>query len=94
MYFLLFYDVVDDYVNQRAPFRKDHLQLAREAEARGDLLLGGAFDDPADGAALVFRGGDRSIVEDFVKKDPYVQNGLVKKWRIRDWKVVVGALFS
>jgi uncharacterized protein YciI len=92
MYFLLLYEVVDDYVNMRAPFREEHLKLARDAEARGTLLLGGAYADPVDGAALVFRGDDRSVVEDFVSRDPYVQNGLVKEWRIRDWTVVVGAL--
>jgi uncharacterized protein YciI len=53
-------------------------------------LLGGAFD-PADGALLVFDVPAAADVEDFVRRDPYVQNGLVKTWRIRAWTVVVGA---
>jgi uncharacterized protein YciI len=90
MYYLLLYDVVDGYVEKRAPFRDIHLKLASEALHRGELVLGGAFADPVDGAALVFRGEDRSVAERFAESDPYVRNGLVKKWRVRDWNVVVG----
>ena len=36
MHFLLMYDVVDDYVERRAPFRREHIALAREAVARGE----------------------------------------------------------
>jgi uncharacterized protein YciI len=89
-YFALIYDVVDDYVARRAPFREEHIRLAREAHGRGDLLLGGAFAEPADGAMLVFRCESRSVVELFVRADPYVTNGLVSRWRIRPWTVVIG----
>jgi heme-degrading monooxygenase HmoA len=54
------------------------------------LLLAGAFDDPVDRALLVFRVDDKSKVEEFARNDPYVVNGLVKKWEVRCWKVVVG----
>jgi uncharacterized protein YciI len=90
MYFALLYDVVDDYVEKRKAFRSEHLALAEEASRAGHLLLGGAFD-PADGALLVFDVPTAADVEDFVRRDPYVQNGLVKTWRIRAWTVVVGA---
>jgi len=56
MHTILFYDVVDDYVAKRAPFRAAHLELGRQAHARGELQLAGAFAEPADGAVLVFRG--------------------------------------
>jgi uncharacterized protein len=88
-YYLLFYHVVDDYVARRAQFRDDHLRLARAAHERGELILGGALSDPADAALLVFRAADKSVVEDFVQADPYVINGLVKKWEIRPWTVVI-----
>ncbi len=91
MYYLLLYDVVNDYVARRTAFREAHLAVAGEAVARGELVLGGAFDDPVDGAALVFSAADRSVVEEFVRNDPYVTNGLVTHWRIRPWNVVVGS---
>ncbi len=90
MYFLLFYDYVENVVERRAPYREAHLVLVREYVARGELVLGGAFADPVDGAALVFKVEDRAKVEEFVGKDPYIVNGLVTGWRIREWSVVVG----
>ena len=89
-YFLLQYDYVENIVERRAPYRPAHLALATEHQSRGQLLLGGAFADPVDGALLVFRVDDVSVVEAFVAADPYVLNGLVTRWRIRPWTVVVG----
>ncbi|MFN2544861.1 MAG: hypothetical protein ABR600_09900 [Actinomycetota bacterium] len=38
-YSLLFYDVAEDYMERRPQFREEHLRLANEARARGELLL-------------------------------------------------------
>jgi len=89
-YYALFYDVVEDFVAQRTVFREEHLGLARAAHARGELVLAGALADPADGAIIIFQAADRSIAENFANSDPYVKNGLVTRWRVRDWTVVVG----
>lgn len=90
MHYLLLYDVVDRFVDRRAPFRDRHLALARTAHERGELLLAGAFADPADGAALLFQGDDDSAAVAFAENDPYVREGLVTSWRVRRWNVVVG----
>jgi uncharacterized protein len=90
MYFILLYEVVDDFINRRAPFRPEHLKMVEEAHQRGELVMAGAFSEPVDGAALVFRGGDPAVATHFVEADPYVTNGLVTKWRVRNWNVVVG----
>ena len=90
MHYLLFYDVVDDYVTRRMPFRAAHIGYAREAIARGELVLGGAFTNPPDGAVLLFRGLSPAIAERFAEQDPYVTSGLVKKWRVREWTTVLG----
>jgi uncharacterized protein len=89
-YFALFYDVVDDYLSRRATYREEHLRLARAAHDRGELLLAGALADPADRALLVFRAADRSTVEAFARNDPYVTAGLVTRWEVRSWTVVIG----
>ncbi|MGH3769576.1 MAG: YciI-like protein [Pseudonocardiaceae bacterium] len=89
MKLLLFYDYVDDVVERRAPFREAHLALAGEFRERGTLLLAGALVEPVDGAVLVFSTDDRSVVEDFVARDPYVREGLVTAWRVRPWNVVI-----
>jgi uncharacterized protein len=89
-YYALIYEVVDDYVARRGEFREQHLRVAREVRERGELVLAGAFAEPVDRALLVFRTDEKNKVEDFARKDPYVVNGLVKKWEVRPWKVVVG----
>ena len=89
-YFALFYDVVPDHVTRRVPFREEHLRLAQEAHHRGEIVLAGALTDPIDRALLVFRVEERSTVEEFVRNDPYVIKGLVTRWEIRPWAVVIG----
>lgn len=94
MHLALMYGLVDDYLERRGEFREEHLALARAAHGRGELALAGAFTDPADTALLVWSTGDRSVVERFAEQDPYVVNGLVRSWRVREWNVVVGATRS
>jgi uncharacterized protein len=88
MHYILFYDVEGGYVERRAKFRAEHLDLARNAHQRGELVLAGALADPVDGAVLVFRSG--KAAEAFAQADPYVRNGLVKSWRVRQWTTVIG----
>jgi uncharacterized protein YciI len=89
-FYLLEYVLVDDYLARRASFRDAHLALAREAHARGDLVLAGALAEPPDRAVLVWRTDDRSVIERFAGDDPYVRHGLVVSWTIRPWTVVIG----
>jgi len=89
-YYALFYEVVDDFIARRAAYRDEHLHLAREARVRGELVLAGALADPADGALIVFQGESPAAAEAFARQDPYVKNGLVGKWKVRNWTVVVG----
>ena len=89
VWWILFYDLVDDYLERRAPLRDDHLALARAAQETGDLVLAGALAEPPDGAVLVWRGDSPAAAEAFVAADPYVRDGLVTSWRIRPWTVVV-----
>ena len=89
-YFAMIYYVVDGFVSRRTPFREEHLRLVGEAHRRGELLLAGAMGDPVDRALLVFRTPDRSTAENFARNDPYVINGLVTRWEVQPWTVVIG----
>lgn len=89
MHYLLTYEVAADYPESRKPWRGEHLALARAAVARGELLLGGAFDS-MDGAVLWFSGNSPAAAEAFAKADPYVREGVVTRWRVRGWTTVVG----
>ncbi len=74
----------------RAEFLEAHLGMAWEASERGELVLGGALANPVDGAILSFKGESLEVAEKFAKADPYVANGLVKRWYVREWMTVAG----
>ena len=93
-HFLLFYDLSDDYLERRGGYRAEHLGLAQLFAEDGRMVLGGALSDPADRAVILFRGPDDSAARAFVEADPYVANGLVKSWSIREWTTVVGKTAS
>ena len=89
MHLLLEYALADDYLERRAALREEHLALARAAHERGELLLAGALPDPYDRALLVWT-AERDVVERFAEQDPYVLQGLVTRWTVRPWNVVIG----
>ena len=90
MYWLLFYDYAPDYMERRTPIRPEHFAWAHEFRDRGELLIAGAYANPPDGAAFVFKTESRETIERFVAGDPYVREGLVTGHRIREWTVVLG----
>ena len=90
MHYLMFYDYTPDYLTRRGEFRAEHLALAWEACARGELILGGALSNPVEGAVLLFQAESPEVAERFAAADPYVTHGLVTRWRVRPWTTVVG----
>jgi uncharacterized protein YciI len=90
MHYLLFYETAPNYLERRSQFRSEHLTLAWQAHARGELILGGALVDPVDGALLFFQGDSPDVATRFAEADPYVLNGLVTRWYVRPWLTVVG----
>lgn len=87
---LLLYHYVDDVEEARQPYRMAHIAAARESAQRGDLVLGGALASPVDGGVLAFSAGEAA--EKFAEADPYVLNGIVTSWTVREWSVVVGSV--
>jgi uncharacterized protein YciI len=90
MHYLLFYEVGEDYLARRGQFRSAHLEKAWAAAERGELVLGGALANPVDGAVLLFKGESAAVAERFAQVDPYVTQGLVRKWHVREWTTVAG----
>lgn len=90
-HFALIYEMVENFVERRKPFREAHLQLINDAHARGLIVMAGAMGDPPDGGLLIFHADSPTAVEEFVHADPYVTSGIVTGWRVRPWNVVIGA---
>jgi len=92
MRFLLFYEKAPGYAERQKPFAEQHRAYFEERARKGDMVLGGSLEDPLDGSALIlFEAVSAAVVESFAKNDPYVQNGIVNKWWVRKWDVVVGS---
>ncbi len=89
-HYLLLLEFSDSYEARRPAFRDEHLEKAWAAVARGELVLAGALTDPLDTGVILFKGDSPDVVEKFVREDPYVNNGLVRNWRVREWATVVG----
>lgn len=94
MHYLLIYNLSPEYLERRSKFRDEHLALAWKAHENGDLVVGGALQEPADQAFLLFEGTSPDAAEEFAKTDPYVKNGLIEKWEVRPWMTVVGKMAS
>jgi uncharacterized protein YciI len=90
MHYLLFYEFVDGILEKRGPYRAAHLEAAWKSHEKGELILAGALGNPVDGSMQLFKADSAAVVEEFAKTDPYVLNGLVKRWYVREWMTVVG----
>jgi uncharacterized protein YciI len=90
VHFLLIYELAPDYLERRGEFRNEHLKLGWDAVQRGELVIAGALADPPDQSMLVFAGDSPAAAERFAQGDPYVKNGLVTSWRVRQWTTVIG----
>ena len=60
-----------------------HKVIVDAFAARGEVLGIGAFAGGRQGSMGVFK--DRAAAEAFVAQDPFVLEGLVSKYTIRDW---------
>lgn len=89
MYYLLTYQLIDDYLEAREAYRADHFQHVKAAQAKGAFFMGGAFDGGKE-AGLLFKVDNKQVVEDFVLNDPYYKAGLVTSWEAKLWHVVIG----
>ncbi len=90
MHYILFYEFAIDYLERRGEYRDQHISLAKASHDRGEFFLGGAFAEPTDGAVIVFKGNSPKVAQSFAMEDPYVINGLVASWYVREWTTVVG----
>lgn len=60
-------------------------------EGEGSVVSPAHADEASRlGAVLVFQCDSPKIPEDFAKADPYVINGVVTQWRVREWTTVIG----
>jgi uncharacterized protein YciI len=82
--FVILYESADDVMSKAPPVYPRHLERLRDFRRRGDLLQVGTFGDPqTEGSMAVF--ATRESAEEFVREDPFVLEGVVKSWTLREW---------
>ncbi|MBV8154556.1 MAG: hypothetical protein JO029_14925 [Candidatus Eremiobacteraeota bacterium] len=83
MKYVLYYQSADD-VMEKAPLHGAAHRAWWDGFLKdGSLLMIGPFANPKEGAMGVFK--TREAAEAFVAGDPFVLNGVVKSWQIREW---------
>jgi hypothetical protein len=86
--YVLFYESADDILGRAATYFPAHRAHLESFHAQGTLLLVGPFGDPqAEGSMSVF--STREAAEAFAGGDPFVTNGLVRNWYIREWNEIL-----
>jgi uncharacterized protein YciI len=86
--YVLFYDPAPEVLALAPAHFPAHLRRIHDFHGRGDLLMVGTFGDPvAQGSMAIF--ATREAAEEFVREDPFVLNGVVRAWEIRDWDEVL-----
>ena len=84
MKYVLFYDSAEDVLSKAPAQQEAHGVRLREFASRGELLMTGPFSNPQEeGAMSVFT--SRAAAEEFAKGDPFVLNGVVERWYVREW---------
>lgn len=86
--YVLFYDSANDVMSKAPAYIPAHSARLNAFHARGTLLMGGVFASPQDdGAMMIFT--TREAAEEFATGDPYVLNGVVRAWHVREWNEAV-----
>lgn len=88
MKYVLLYESAENVTSKAPPHFVAHKERLDEFHRRGDLLMVGTFGDPqAQGSMSIFR--SREAAEEFAEGDPFVLNGVVRRWEVRDWEEVL-----
>jgi hypothetical protein len=85
---VLFYESAPDVASKAPSHFPAHRARLDEFHRRGELLMVGTFANPQEeGSMAIFR--TREAAERFAQDDPFVVNGVVSTWTIREWNEIL-----
>jgi uncharacterized protein len=88
--YVLQYEYTEDALEKRKPYRTTHLAHIGKYAEKGNVVLAGAVDNPPTGGLLILRNISPTEIEQLAQEDPYVINGVVKKFTVKPYLAVVG----
>ena len=83
MKYVMFYETAEAGLANVPANAAAHRERWRTFGERGTLLMIGPFADPREGALGIFT--TREAAEEFATGDPFVVNGVVARWYVREW---------
>ena len=87
--YVVFYETADDGLAKVPIHFPAHRARWERFRDDGTLLMIGPFADPKEGAMAIFT--TREAAEEFARGDPFVLNGVVRSWHIREWEEAISA---
>ena len=80
------YHSFEEALEKAADAISEHRARSKELHASGTLLMAGAFlDNPQEPLSTMAVFTTREAAEEYIKGDPFVLNGMVSSWSIREW---------
>ena len=83
MKYVLFYETADDGMPLARLHFPAHKARVDEFHARGAILMVGTWANPQEGSMGIFT--SKAEAEAFVRDDPFILNGVMKRWEIKEW---------
>lgn len=84
MKFVLLYESAEEVAEKAPSHAAAHARHWQPFRERGELLMIGPFGDPqSQGAMAIF--STRESAQEFARSDPFVVNGVVRSWEVREW---------
>ena len=88
MKYVVLYESADDVLTTAPVHYPAHKSRLDDFHRRGEILMVGTFGDPQnEGSMAIFP--SREAAESFVAEDPFVVNGVVKRYQIREWNEIL-----
>jgi uncharacterized protein YciI len=82
--YVLFYESAEGLADKAPVHFAEHTEWGHGFHERGVLIAYRPFDNPQrEGSMAVFT--TREAAEEFAHGDPFVVNGVVRDWQIREW---------
>ena|SRR5215469_8834987 len=85
-FFETFYDSLEDAIAKAPDAVAAHRVRSQKLHARGMLLMSGAFlNNPQEKLCTMAVLTTREAAEEYARGDPFVLNGMVSRWYMREW---------
>lgn len=84
---VIFYELANVTMEKVMEVYPRHKQLVDKFSEQGKIIAIGTFANPTEGSMGIFK--DKSSAEDFVSQDPFVKEGIVGKYTLKEWNEIL-----